>query len=95
MLRRFRLMLVRTAKKRNEGYMDKEAVFSSDFKGNLSCGFKERLGFDIAYRAAYFGYDNVGVGLFSDSVNKIFNLVCYMGNYLNGRTELFAAAFFV
>ena len=47
--------------------MDKEAVFSSDFEGNLSCGFKKRLGFDIAYRAAYFGYDNVGVGLFSDS----------------------------
>ena len=78
-------MLLGAVQIRNKRYVDKKTVFSAHLKGNLPYRFYKRLRFDIAYRAADFGYYHIGVGVLADVIYKLFYLVCNMRNYLNGR----------
>ena len=94
-LGRLGLMFAGAFQVRNESYMDEQAVFLADFQGYLTNGFHERLGFNVADSAAYFGYDNVGSGRSSDSVDKILDFVCDVRNHLNRGTEVLSAALFV
>ena len=77
-------MLVRAAEEGDEGNVNEKAVFASDFKRDLADSLKERLGFDITYRAADFGDDNVGVGLFRNGIDESLDFVRDVGNDLNG-----------
>ena len=53
------------------------------------------MGFDIADGAADFGYYHIGARVFADVVDKLFDFVGDMRNYLDGRAEILAAALFV
>ena len=75
--------------------MNKEAVFSAHFEGNLSDRLEEGLGLDVADGAADFGYNDVGVGLLADAVDKFLDFVCNVRNDLNGGAEIFAPALLV
>ena len=75
--------------------MDKQTVLTSLLQRNLSYSFKEGLGFNISYCAADFCNYHICVCLFADPVNEFLNLVCYMGNNLHGRAEVFSASLFI
>ena len=89
------LMLIRSAQKRNEGNVNKQAVFSADLQGDLTNSFQKRLRLNISDRAADFGDYHVGVGLFAYAVNKLLDLVCDVRNDLHGRAKIFTSALLV
>ena len=83
---------------RNIGYqgdVNETAVVSSHFPCDLTDSLDKRLAFDIAYRAADFGYDHVGVRGLADVVDKGLYLVRDVRNNLNGLTEVLAVALLV
>ena len=75
--------------------MDEKAVFFTDLEGYLSDRLKEGLRLDIAYRAAYLGDNDVGVGLFGYGIDEILYLVGDVRNDLHGGAEIFASALFI
>ena len=95
MLRGLGLVLFRAVQVGDYCHVDEQAVFASHFQRNLAHGLDERLRFDIAYGAAYFGYDHVGVGMLAHIVYEFFYFVGDVRDDLYGVTQIFAAAFFV
>ena len=89
------LMLVGTTQERDQGYMNKQAVFMTNLQGDLSDGFQEGLGFNVANGAANFCDDHVRIGLLAHPVDEVFDLVGHMGDDLNRGAKVFAPAFFV
>ena len=89
------LMLIRAAKKRDKRDMDKQTVFASDLKRNLSYRFKERLRLDVADSPSYFRDDNIGIGLLADAIHEVLDFICNMGYDLNGRAKVFTTPLFV
>lgn len=79
----------------HQRHVDKQTVFPTYLKGNLPDGFQERLAFDIAGGAAYFGDYHVGGRCFSNVIYKGFYLICYVRYHLNGLAEIFAAPLLV
>ena len=75
--------------------MDEEAVFASDFEGDLTDGFEEGLALDVADRAADLGDHHVRVGLLAHAVDKRLDLVRHMGDDLHGRAEVFPSPLLV
>ena len=88
-------MFIRAFKERNQGHVDKKAVFSAYFKRNLAHRFDERLRLNISDCSSDFGNNHIGIRFLTQAVNKIFNLICDMRNDLHRGAEVFTAAFLV
>ena len=82
-LRRFGLMLFRSAQVRNQRHMDKQAVFPPDLQGDLPDRLNKRLRFDIADGSSDLGDDHICPGLFAHRINKILDLIGDMGDHLD------------
>ena len=63
--------------------MQKHCTITAEVVRQLADGFKIRLPFNIAHRTADFAQYKVFIFQITD--DKIFNLIGYMGNDLNGR----------
>ena len=63
--------------------MDKQTVFSADLQGDLPNGLQKRLRLNVTDGASDFGDDHIGIGLLSDPVNKLLDLIGDVGNDLN------------
>ena len=75
--------------------MDEQAVAAPLLQPDLADRLDEGLALDIAGRAADLGYDDVGVRLLADAVNKFFYLVRDVRDDLHGLAEVFAAALLI
>ena len=89
------LVLVAAAQEGDEGDVDEQGVAAPLLKPYLADRLDEGLALDIAGRAADLGYDDVGVRLLADAVNKFFYLVRDVRDDLHGLAEVFAAALLV
>ena len=92
MLGRLGLELMGGGDVRHQRDMHEHAVLGTQVATDLTCGLQERLGFDIAYRAADFGDDHV------DIVGRLgahtgLDLIGDMRNDLHALAEVFAGAF--
>ena len=92
-LSRFGFHFLRSAKIRNQGYMDQDDIFMPHIMLELTKRFQERLTFDIAYGSAYFNDCNLCVGSGWVSVKTAFDFVCDMGNDLDGSSSEVSPAF--
>ena len=95
MLRRLAFVFVRTSQIRYQCHVNKERVIRANLQSDLSDCLQERLAFNISGRAADFRDDHVRVGRASDIVDKRFDFIGNMGNYLYGFAEIFAPALLV
>ena len=75
--------------------MNKQAVAAADLGRHLTDGFKERLGLNIAGRAADLGDDNIRRGLFADRIDERLDFVGDMRDDLHGFAQIFARALLV
>ena len=94
-LGRLGFWLVRARDEWHERHMQEQAVAPPDLGGHLTDSLQERLGFDVAGRAADLGDDNVGVGLFADRIDERFDLARDMRDDLHGLAEVLARALLV
>ncbi len=92
MLRWLRLEFARSRNVRHQCEMDIDRAVAWQFITELTNGFKERHGFDIANRTADFAQDEVIIIIaFKD---KVFDFISDVWNDLNCRAEIIATAFF-
>ena len=75
--------------------MDKEAVFSADFKRNLAYRFNKWLRFNISDCSADLGNNHIGICFLTNTVNKFFNLIRDVRNDLHSRAKIFTTAFLI
>ena len=92
MLGRLGLELVGGGNVRHQGDVHEHAVLGAQIAADLACGLQERLGFDVADRAADFGDDHV------DVVRRLgthtgLDLVGDVRDDLHALAEVFAGAF--
>jgi hypothetical protein len=92
-LRRFRLYFTRRGDIGNERQVNEDRILPSDFLAELSNGFEERQGFDVADRAANLDDDHVVSR--RDAFHVRLDLVGHVRNHLHGAAEVFAAPFLV
>ncbi len=80
---------------RNQGDMNEDGVFPSDFMLKLPDRFQKRLAFNVADGSADF--DNGDMGLFGGkiAVKPAFDFVCDMRDYLNGSAAVISPPFFL
>ena len=91
MLRGLCLVLVGAVDERHQGDVYEHAL-PLVLEAYLAHGFKKRLAFYVAYRAAYLRYDYVRARLCAHGVDKPFYLVGDMRNHLHGAAEIGALA---
>ena len=75
--------------------MDKEAVFSADFKRYLTNGFNKWLRLNIADRSADFSNNHIGICFLTYAVDKFFDFICNMRNDLHRGAKIFTTAFLI
>ena len=92
MLRRLGLHLVSCGDIGNERHMHEEHIARVLLFLELAGSFDERLGLDVADRAADLGDDDVGVRLGSDAAQTFLNGLGHMRDDLHGSAEEVAAA---
>ena len=93
-LRRLGLQFLRRADVRHQGDVEEEHVAAADVLADLAGGFEERLGLDVAHRAADFGDDDVrGVLALGGQPHAPLDLIGDVRDDLDGVAEVFAAAF--
>ena len=88
-------MLIRASEERNKSNVNEQAVLSSYLERYLSYRLDERLGLDITDRTADLCDDDIGIGLLTNSIDKLFDLVRDVRDYLNCRTKVFSSSFTV
>jgi len=89
-LRGLGLELLRGADPGDEGDVDEDGVFATEFLAHLADGFKEGQRLDIAYGAADFDDGHIAIG--RDLAHGVFDLVGDVRNDLHGLAEIVAAA---
>jgi hypothetical protein len=95
MLRRFRLEFARGSEMRHQREVNEHHVLLADVVTHLANRFEEWKALDVAYRPADLDDADIGTALFSDAADRRLDLVRDVGDHLNGRAEIIAAAFFV
>jgi hypothetical protein len=80
---------------RNSLTMQIEDILAPHIFAELANGFQKRQGFNIAHRAANFRNHYVGICVFCDAQNSVFNLVGDVGDHLHRAAVVVAPAFFV
>ena len=80
---------------RDQGYVDKQTVFPSDFMADLADGFQKRLGLHVASGAADLRDHDVGAGFFLNRIDEVFDLIGNMGNHLDRLAQVFSAPFLI
>ena len=75
--------------------MDIDSVLSADLCAYLSDSLEEGGGLDIAHSTAYLGDNDVGVAFLAYTIYLVLDLVCDVGNYLNGAAEVISSSFLV
>ena len=75
--------------------MDKEAVFSADFKRYLTDGFNKWLRFNVTDCSADFGNNHVCVCFPAYAVNKFLDFIRNVRNNLYCRSEIFTTTFLI
>ena len=95
MLSRLGLIFSGTHDIRDKGHMDKQAVFSSHFQGELTNRLQKRLAFDIACGSADFCDDDICFRFFPDGVNEILDFIRDMRNYLYRLSQIVSMSLFV
>ena len=89
------LVLVAAAQEGDEGDVDEQGIAAPLLQPDLADRLNEGLALDIAGRAADLGYDDVGVRLLADAVNKFFYLVRDVRDDLHGLAEVLTAALLI
>ena len=75
--------------------MNEDDVFGAEFEAHLADGFEKRQGLDVTHRATDFDQDDVRrVGTARNFAEGGFDFVGDVGNYLDGFSEVIAAALF-
>ena len=92
-LRRFGFQLAGSRNIRQKRQMQKHCTITAEVVRQLADGFKIRLPFNSAHRTADFAQYKVFIFQITD--DKIFNLIGYMGNDLNGRSEIIPVALLI
>ena len=92
MLGRLGLELVGCGNVRHQGDVHEHAVLGTQIAADLACGLQERLGFDVADRAADFGDDHVDV-IRRLGTHTGLDLVGDVRDDLHALAEVFAGAF--
>ena len=75
--------------------MNEQAVFASDFQGDLTDSLNKWLGFDITDRTADLGDDHISFRFLTNGIHECLDLICDMRDHLNSGPKVFAPAFFV
>ena len=70
-------------------------VVVADFQREFADGLQKRQALDVAGRAADFGDDHVGLGLFGQHVDAVLDFVGDVRDDLHGLAEIFALALVV
>ena len=86
------LKLSRCGQIGNKRHMDEAALVHAELRLELTNGFKEGLGFDIADGAAYLDYHNIGLKLLDRLADAELYFVRDMGNDLDGAALIAAPA---
>ena len=73
--------------------MQKHCAFSAQIICQLANRLQIRLPFDVTNRAANFTQNKIFVFQIADY--KFFNFICYVGNNLNGGTEIIDVVLFI
>ena len=89
------LVLIGAAEEGDEGNVYEQAVLPAYLQGYLPHSLYKGLGLYIAYGAAYFGYDHIGVCLLAHTVYEILYFVGYVGYDLHCGTKEFSAALLI
>ena len=94
MLGRLGLQFARRLQIRHQRYMDIQAVLEADLRTHLANGLQEGLALNIAHRAADLGNNHVGrIRRAGHGQNVPLDFVGDVRDDLNGRAQIFAAAF--
>ena len=95
MLSRLRFEFAGRADKGYQRYMEEKHVLASNVTAYLACRFHKGQRFNIAYRTADFGDDDIGrVFDFGGVTHTCFDFISDMRNNLHGIAQIFSATFF-